>query len=661
MADNINDTDTETDPQTPEQWSSRWQVEVSAAKKEFEDRKFHQRGEKVEKRLRDDREGTQKEGARLNLASANNITQRAITYGDVPKSDVTRRFGDPNDDVARVAGEMLRRMCNTDIETGEDGYAEAIGNALIDRQGPGFGFSRVRYVLNEQEEGAYRERCEVDYINWRDVLWSAGTRVRSELRWLGMRSQMSRRQLVDTFGEDARNAPLNSQRGDIEKKRQQSTPWARSDVWEIWDKENKCVWWFVEGHSRVLTPVSAKGAANPDGSVPDPLQLDGFWPFAKPMVANRGTESLFPTTDYYLAQDVYIEIDDVTDRIRLLVRALRAVGVYDATHKGLQRMLEEGRGNELIPVENFQRLTEKGGLAGAIDWLPMEQIVNTIAQLRIHRQELVQLEHEVTGHSDIERGQAQAANVTATEQRIKAGFGSVRMRALGLEFANFASDLLRLKAEVIAKHFSPETIIEQSNVMYTADAKRQAPDGRPLPIAAVELLKSRYSCFRIDVKPEAVAMPDFAAQKAEATEFLQSVSGFVAAMAPIAQAMPGSTQYLLQLLQIGVANFRIAGAAEGILDQAIAEATQASQNPQAKPEDPKAKAEQAKVLQLQIKGQADIQKTQLEHKNRLEEIAAETQADDMREASQMQWNVREAAMKHAIAPPKPVRPYGGAP
>ena len=35
--------------------------------------------------------------------------------------------------------------------------------------------------------------------------------------------------------------------------------------------------------------------------------------------------------------------------------------------------------------------------------------------------------------------------------------------------------LIRLRAEVVSKHFEPEAIIEQSNIEYTADAPKYTP------------------------------------------------------------------------------------------------------------------------------------------------------------------------------------------
>ena len=103
---------------------SRWSQELSAARKALE--KFHRQGDAVVKRFRDDRESTKVNDKRLNLFTSDVITKRSMLFGQTPKVNVGRRFADSKDDVARVAGEMLERHLNTDIERGSDTYAKAL-------------------------------------------------------------------------------------------------------------------------------------------------------------------------------------------------------------------------------------------------------------------------------------------------------------------------------------------------------------------------------------------------------------------------------------------------------------------------------------------------------------------------------------------------------
>lgn len=637
MAEAQDATDEDFKP-TPQGEASRWAMEFTAARKELKD--WHKQGDKIVKRYKDEREGGE-ETRKLNLFSANINTLGALLYGKTPQVDVTRRFADAQDDVARVAAEMLERLLNTDVQEGKDGYAKALKLCLSDRLLPGGGQARMRYEVEfgEAEEvppkldeatgeelapgytgepPREKEEVETDYVYWKDQLWSP-SRFFSEVRWWAFKAEMTKRALKKRFGADmAKDIPLNSKRRDDNS--QQASPWAAADVWEVWDKENKKVFWLVEGMDKVLEEKE------------DPLELEGFWPFAEPMFANLTTSAFVPLPDFKLAQDLYNEVDEYTERIRLIQSALRVAGAYDQTAEGLQRLLDTKEGNILVPVATWAMFAEKGGIAGAISWLPLDQVVAALDKLRELRTESIGLLYQVTGMSDIMRGQA-SASTTATEQAIKAKFASVRVQSLQDEFARFASDLQTIKAEIICKHFDADTIIQRSNVLNTAD--------KDLAQQAVQLLKSNFREYRVQVKPEAVSLTDYAQVKSERSEFLQAVAGFLAAAGPIAQAVPGSLTMLLQMLQWATAGFRGASTIEGVLDAAVRQAQQqqqaaAQQPPQPPPPDPKLQAQQ-------MKGQQELQKGQQDFQHGLQHMQAEVQADNQKQAQKAKWAVLQSA------------------
>jgi hypothetical protein len=105
------------------------------------------------------------------------------------------------------------------------------------------------------------ECVEVNYVHWKDVLWSAGSRVWHEARWLAFANDMSRAQLVKRFGALGQLVPLSAPRGEDGKK---PSPWGRARVWEVWSKEERKVFWYVEGFHKVLDVVE------------DPLGLEAF-------------------------------------------------------------------------------------------------------------------------------------------------------------------------------------------------------------------------------------------------------------------------------------------------------------------------------------------------------------------------------------------------
>jgi hypothetical protein len=631
---------------TPQGWAQHWAVELKSARNEVE--KWHEQGGRIVKRFRDEREAKHDGDTRWNLFTSNIETKQATLYGQTPRVSVSRRFADASDDVARVASEMLERLLNSDIERDSDTFAQALQYALEDRLLPGLGIVRARYVAEFEtvdevpaqvdpmtgvelapaipatERKSY-ECVDTDYVHWKDFLWSPA-RVWHEVRWIALRAEMSRQELVKRFGKDVgKRAPLNAKKaGQQDDDAKKSTPWDRAEVWEIWDKESRRVFWYVDGFNQVLDEKE------------DPLGLEGFWPCPRPLMANVTTSGMVPRPDFVLAQDFYNEIDAVSTRITLLERAIRVAGLYDKTAGDVKRLVSEAAQNELIPVDNWAAFAEKGGVRGMVDWLPLEQITAALTALRDYRRELVDALYQVTGMADILRG-ASDPRETAAAQGMKAKFGSVRLQRLQDEFARFASDTQKLKAEIISKHFDVATILAASNAHYTADAK-VAPQ-------AAELLKSRMAEYRVEVKPEAVSLTDFAALKQERMEVLVGLSSFLQAVGPMATQIPGSTPFLLQMMQWAVAGLRGSSGIEGVLDQAVAAAQKAAQQPQQGAQ----QQPDPKLLTQQMKGQQDMAKVQAELQADLIRSADEVQADNQREQNQATWNTREAAVKQQIS------------
>lgn len=616
---------------TPEGDAQLWSVEISAAKEYF--RKWHEQGEQITRVYRDERDASRAGEKRVNLFTSTVQIQRSLTYGKVPEVEVRRAFADSSDDVARVAGVVLERALNGDIQRPGDTYAEALGQALDDRQLRGQGMVRVRYEAEFESvqspggppvERKVRESVGTDYAFWKDVLRSPA-RTEAEVRWVAFRNEMAPEDVEARWGEALADAIPYSVGAKPEGDDEGSpNPWQRAEVWEIWDKLSRTVVWWVEGYDEVLEKK------------PDPLQLAGFFPCPRPMRANPVTGNILPRPDYCLAEDLYCEVNELAERIAILTRAIRVTGAYDGQAKALSDILT-GSGNQLYPVENWAMYAERGGMRGVIDLLPLDVITQAIASLGQQLESTKQQLYEVTGMSDLVRGQAAEAGATATEQRAKTRFASTRLRQQQKEFAAFASETQNLKAEIMCRFFDDATFHRMANVRFLPK------EDQALVPQALQLLREEFLEYRVRVDPDVLALEDFAAQTQEATELVGAVTQFVSAAAPVAQQLgPTALPVLLQLLQAVIARMRGAEALEGVIDTAIQQAQQAAAQPQQPQQDPK-------LLTQQLKGQQEKDKAQAEVKGDLVRIEAQKRADMEKEANQTAENVKEAQAKAVIS------------
>lgn len=656
----------------------RWMDEIDAARKIF--REYSDRCKRILKIYKDDRKRTDafdeaKQSHKLNILWSNIQTLQPALYSQTPTPNVSRRFLD-RDPTSRTAAMILERnlktaqeLCDFDYvmrrvrddyllcargidwvrfapEIGKVPMREPVTQVSLEGTGQSIfrplkgGEEIPADQVREDEEGLYYETdpeeqilaygLALDHVVWSDFLHEP-VNDWSKVNWAAKRVLMKRPQLIKTFGDQlGRKVKLNKTYSGKQADEYSSDEKKKADcaeVWEIWDKSRREVLWVSDGYEDA--PIKRQ---------PDPLKLTGFFPFPRPLFGTLTTDSLIPVPDYALYQDQAQQIDQITDRIRLLIKALRVVGLYNGEVADLSRLLTEADENEMVPVENWMAFAQSGGMKTNIDWLPIEQIQIVLNGLFQARSQLKQDLYEVTGISDIIRG-ATAPSETATAQQIKANFGNLRLQDRQAEMARFARDTLRIMAEIQSEHYAPEALIEMSGIAETDEFRiRPANPQDPNSLAqheqalqtrnarlmeAVQLVKSdRLRTFRVDIETDATVAPDQQREKETRVEFLTAVSPFIEKAAQVGQQVPQLTPLLMKMLEFGVRGFRAGRTLESAIEETIAMAEQAQQQPQQPPADPKAEAEAQKLQVETQRMQGEMQVAQTTAQQKLAEMQA---------------------------------------
>jgi len=197
------------------------------------------------------------------------------------------------------------------------------------------------------------------------------------------------------------------------------------------------------------------------------------------------------------------------------------------------------------------------------------------------------------------------------------------------EFATFASNLMSIKAEIIGTHYEPQLIARLANV----DSFMEH-DKALIPQAIALIKQPTVARLHIVIRPESVAMVDYAQTKQERTEYLGAISNFLQAVAPIMEFDQKTTPFVLQLLQWGLAGFKGSSQIEGVIDRAIEVTQEAAKNQPEQPT-PEQLAQQAE----QMRHQNNMQLEQAKHQNNMAEIQAKAQADLQTRAADSQADV----------------------
>jgi hypothetical protein len=625
----------------------RWKLELDLAKRS--DTKWINQGKKIVKRYRDDRAGTRGLGTRYNILWSNVQTILPAIYAKAPKAEAVRRNKD-NDPAARCAAEILERALQYEIDHYPD-FDEAMRNAVQDRLLPGRGVAWVRYeqreiaVVEGGEPSPYdvKDCSAVDYVYWEDFRCSPA-RVWGEVTWVARRVYMSRGEVKARFGDflaeqrkSAADVPLTHVPIGLDQLKDQGATngdteaMKKAEVWELWDKKSKAVYWVAEGFDDLLDMRD------------DPYGLDEFWPCPKPLFATQTSDTLNPVPDFVLYQDQANELDMLTQRIGRLTEAVKVVGVYDASMTGVQRMLQEGIDNTLIPVDNWAVFSEKGGVRGTVDWLPLDQVIKALNECYMAREQCKQVIYEITGISDIIRGATEASE-TATAQNIKRQFGSLRLRPRQQDVAMFASEILRIKAQLMMDIYSPESLVAMSGIMDTYD--------REFVDQAVALMRQEpMRAYRVEVAADSLIELDQEQEKASRTEFLSAASGFLRQAVPAAQQSPEMAPLLGEMLMFGVRAFKGGREMEAAFQKFVDQMNQ----PKPQQPDPEQMKIQAEAQQKQMQMQADMQIEQAKLAAQVESDRAKMQAQMQVEQARMQMQAqvdinrqRAEAEQHAM-------------
>lgn len=639
-----------------------WIKTIATYEREF--KRWEGRADKIVRRYRDEQRQAQIGGARFNILWSNVQTAIPAVFSRLPKPDVSRRFRD-NDPVGRVAALLLERALEFEVEHYPD-YRATLKGCVQDRFLGGRGTTWVRYEphiateaapaaakpvpkdgvqVTEDADAAQVETLEyecapTDYVFWKDFGHTIA-RTWEEVTGVWRKVYMDREALCERFGDEMGNKiPLDTKPDDAKQKASGSDIAYEALIYEIWDKKTSCALWLSKSLGQIVDRR------------PDPLKLENFWPCPKPLFATLTNDSLVPVPDYSLYQDQANTLDVLADRIEGLIKALQVKGVHDASFPELARLFTEGENGSLLPVKNWAAFAEKMGLKGAIDVVDLTPIFNALkAAYEAAEQQKGQI-YEITGLSDILRGSTDP-DETYGAQKLKGNFGSMRLRSMQTDVAIFATEILQIKAQIIAGQFTPDTI------KAIGGADMLSEEDKLLVEKAVALLKSGpMRDFRIEITADSMIQMDEMQEKQDRMEFLQAVGNFIKqATEAVAQA-PQMAPLAADLLKFGVTGFKVGKQVEGAIDAFADKMKQLAANPPPKvdPEVEKIKAQaQQKMQELQMKSQIDAAKAQLdaqvEHAKQVsqsQQIAHQNQLEYQRSLAQAQIDAQVQAHGEAM-------------
>lgn len=623
------------DKRSPQDIAQHWTLQLELA--ENRQKEWKKAGRDVVKRYKSEREANRRPNAttnatkRFNILFSNTEVLRSSLYGKAAKPDVRRRFGD-QDQTARLAADIVEKALiycgevydvDKPLEAGVQDYLLP-GRAVVRidyepviKQRPKIDPMTAQPMMGADgpvtEDFIADQKLREKYTFWEDYL-QGPARAWNDVPWIAFRHVMSRDDMEENKFEDAKLIPLNWA-PDIEGRKEIPEDLKKAEVWEVWEKDDRERLWIVKGYTK------------PCRIDDDPYGLEDFWPMPEPLVSYGATDSMLPRPLFEAYSDQADDLDEITARISKLTRALKRRGVYDQSVKELKRLANAGD-NEFIPVENYQALSTKGGLQAAFQVEDISVASAVLLQLYEARDKLVQAIYEVTGIADIMRGSSDPDEKLGT-QKLKAQFGSSRMKRAQRGVQKWIRDLYKLKAEIIAEHFEP-------NVLQDMTGEQVTPE-------VMQLLRSdKLRSYRIDIETDSTIFEDGEAEKKSRTELVVAVTSFIEKWGPIVQQQPAMIPLAFELLSFALGSFKTGKGVEDAVEQAKTQleamaAQKAAQPPQPTPDQVKAEGEKAKQ-------QMEMQHSQQMHGLKMQEMGAGVLVDQVKLQNEQQRAAMQPVM-----------------
>jgi len=505
-----------------------------------------------------------------------NVYERAIA-AQIDDSRLNKEIEASAQDAYTAGRGIVRVKFDADIEEGEPVEDDNLGQEAI---GP--------FVTNE--------RIIYENVSWNDYREGPAKRW-SQVPWVAYRHTISTQEMDRLTDEDYRKSYAE----DKTKVTNSDDEELDQDVWEIWCKESRSVYFVANDTCKVLNIA------------PDPLKLTGFFPMAEPVQPITGTGKRTPVCPYRVYKVLADELDRLTVRINAIIKGLKVRGAIAADAADIEN-LATADDNTLVPIANLEGLAAAGGMDKAIVWWPVEKAIEVLRELYVAREQTKQTIYEVTGISDIIRGEGDASE-TATAQNIKTQWGSLRIKKMQRSIERQVRDLFVISAEIISQHFSLPTLSKMT--------------GLQIPPEAAQLLQRPLDSYRIDVESDSTVRADLTRMRGEMGNFLQGTAQFFGTMGPLVQQTPAAAGPVAQIYSSFARQFALGKQAEDAIDQLTQLAQQAAENPPPNPEAEAKKAEmelkgkelQLKVMQAQTAAQGDQGKLMLE----AQKLQAETQ------------------------------------
>lgn len=603
-----------------------WIDRISKAKKEWQ--KYHDLIKEIREYYRN-----KKANNKQNIFWSSIETLKPFIYFKAPVPYVERKskVSNPVEDAACA---ILEKALIQNLETQD--FDGVIKYARNDYLLSGLGLTYEKYVptfktvetLSIDEQGnavavqadvLESAKVETTYIDPQKLIFDcSNVSVWEDCEWVAQEIEMTKKDVIDQFGEDVASKILDGTT-DLDEELERPT-----SVYRIWDKKDGLILYVSKEYRDDYLRVDE-----------DILKIEGFYPFAKPVFATLANDGLIPVPDYSEIKCQLEELDGINSRMQLTMQAIKVSGAYDGSFPELANILDKDV--SLVSVSDFEKIREKGGIAGLVNFMPIEQYINALQALAERRAQLMNAIYEITGVSDIMRGNSDP-NETATAVTQKTNFGTLRNQDRQNDFQRFLTDILKIKAEIICEMFTPE--------MLSVYADQNTPI--EVVTAAIDLLKTdKIRNLLLGIETDVSFTQSGESEKALSA--VKTIHELVTSSFEVISAQPALLPLYKQMVQSVVVTLPNTRQFTAAIDETFARIEAELAQPDEKDESTspdmiRAQADMMKAQAEQMKNANELQVKQQANAIKEQEVQLKKQAED----NKVMMANKEAEMQYAL-------------
>ncbi len=509
----------------------------------------------------------------FNIFKSNTDILLGALFNEMPKPDIRERFAERNSsdefksnlylNVATVADRCVQY--NNDNSESKKELTKVFRDAFV----TGRGIGKVDYDYTELQDSVEDQIVPIKHIAYTAYIEEVCDK-EEDITWKGEIIPMTKKECADEFGIKQKDLGTSLQTEDVKNTKQ------FVKVYEIWDKPTKTRIYISPDYKENKILRTDK----------DPLELKKFFPYEKEKTIENGKNTL-PTPEYNIYKQLNEELQNSVGRRGTLTKnqVVYRPMFDNAAGEDLKKSFNNSEGTA-IPINGDPKIKILDKVAA----VPTEEAQQIVAFLGERSQELVMQIWQVTGVSDIMRGETDAKE-TATAQKIKGVFGSLRIKPRQESVQEMIKSIFRKQAEIVCEKYTIDEMqkiscvdlptteehlkIRQKQIISNSPEYQQMVQvgtAQPIQITQEELEKlnqptldqvakvlrdDKMRGYSIDIETTATIFDDIATQREQIQAFTLTLFNMIDKSSQYIAQTPSIIDLMEQMTMLNVSQFKV--------------------------------------------------------------------------------------------------------